>query len=77
MQKHRSCLEIMMGMCKESYLIDNDSPWSNCQHCLWVKTENKNVPVIIVLICDVLYTKKVQADEAVCKYVIQTEKRTS
>lgn len=38
--------------------------------------EKKNVAVIIVVIYDLLYTNKGQADEAFHNYVICMEKRT-
>lgn len=73
-QKHRIYFEMMVGLCRKSYLVGNAAPWSNYQHCFWVMTERKKkVRVIIVVICDLLYIKKVQADKAVCKYVSHIE----
>lgn len=42
----------------------------------WERKKNKQPTAITVVICDSLYIKKVQADEVVCKYVINAEKRT-
>lgn len=75
-QKHTSYLEIMLGLCRKSYLVDNSSTWSNYQCFFWVMTEKKNVLAIIVVICDLLYPRKFWADDTVPKNVIHAEKRT-